>query len=234
MTAPASEWLIAHRGWPARHPENSLEGIRAVLAAGARQVEFDVQITADGRPVVVHDDDLRRLAGHGGRVTSMRLKEVTALQLHSGARIPVLERTLAAFDDHPGTTAFVELKRHSIDRLGVRRAVDAVCDRLLGANCDCVFLSFDRRAGALARRRGLERIGWVIRHWSLRERMRALWLRPDYLFVRADRIPAGPHPFWRGRWKWVVYGVDTFDQARDWRDRGATLVETDDLPGLLE
>jgi glycerophosphoryl diester phosphodiesterase len=234
MSEPAREWLIAHRGWPARHPENSIEGIRAALAAGARWVEFDVQLSADACPVVFHDDELSRVTGQAGRITETDLEAIGALRLEGGARIPTLARALAAVTAHPGATAFVELKRHSIRRFGRRRAVGAVCERLREAGCPCVFISFDRRAAGMARARGVDAIGWVVRRRSFVSRWLAAASRPQYLFIRADRVPAGPGRLWPGPWRWAIYGVDTLEQARDWRRRGAGLVEVDDLPGLLE
>jgi len=56
--------LIGHRGEPTSYPENSLSGFEAVLQAGAVYIETDVQITADGVPVLCHDPDVSRLTGH--------------------------------------------------------------------------------------------------------------------------------------------------------------------------
>ncbi|HEY9197768.1 MAG TPA: glycerophosphodiester phosphodiesterase family protein, partial [Gammaproteobacteria bacterium] len=47
--------LIAHRGYAARHPENTLSALQAAVAAGARWLEFDVQLSADHEPVLLHD-----------------------------------------------------------------------------------------------------------------------------------------------------------------------------------
>jgi glycerophosphoryl diester phosphodiesterase len=52
---------VAHRGDPARHPENTLEGIRSAVARGADVVEIDVKVTADGEVVLLHDDTLQRI-----------------------------------------------------------------------------------------------------------------------------------------------------------------------------
>ena len=55
--------LIGHRGEPDNWPENSLAGFKAVLAAGASYIETDVQLTADGIPVLSHDPGLLRVTG---------------------------------------------------------------------------------------------------------------------------------------------------------------------------
>ncbi len=236
--APASQWLVAHRGWPDRYPENSLEGVKAVLEAGARFVEFDVQITADRQPVVVHDDDLTRLTGRGERVTRMPLAQLEGIPVTTRpgehAHVPTLEAMLALVGEYPGVTAFVELKRQSIRRHGRRLAVETVMRRIGTAPCPTVFLSFKWRAVRLARQLGAASTGWAFRPWTPLSRLLAAWLQPDYLFVRADRVPGRPRPFWPGSWQWVIYRVDDLDSARRLRSLGADLIEVDDLPGLLE
>lgn len=231
-------WLVAHRGWPDRHAENTLEGVKAVLEAGARYVEFDVQITADRRPVVIHDNDLTRLTGRGEKVTRMTLAQLEGIPVATRpgehAHVPTLEAMLALIGEYPGVTAFVELKRHSIRRHGRRLAVEAVMQRLREAPCPTVFLSFKWRAVWLARQLGAPSTGWAFRPWTPLSRWLASRLQPDYLFVRVDRVPGRSRPFWPGPWQWVIYRVDDLDVARDLRSRGADLIEVDDLPGLLE
>ena len=51
--------VIAHRGDRARRPENTLCAFRACLGRSP-MIEVDVQLCADGVPVVIHDDHLRR------------------------------------------------------------------------------------------------------------------------------------------------------------------------------
>ena len=233
---PAS-WLVAHRGWPDRYPENSLEGVQAALAAGARFVEFDVQITADGHPVVIHDDDLGRLTGRWLHVTQLPLDELRKLQIPSpsggSAGIPTLEDMWAVLADYPQVTAFVELKRQSIRRTGLHTAVDVLLKALARAPCKVVFISFKWRAVQRVSELGTLPVGWVFKPWSPVARWLAGRLRPNYLLVRADRVPSRPRPFWPGPWQWIVYGVAELAQARAFRDRGADLIEVDDLPGLL-
>jgi len=60
QTGSRSTLSIAHRGARAFAPENTLEAIDKAAAIGADMVEVDVQLTADGQLVVVHDDTLER------------------------------------------------------------------------------------------------------------------------------------------------------------------------------
>ena len=54
--------IVAHRGYAARHPENTLAGVRAALAAGIDHVEVDVLVSSDGVPVLMHDATLAQLS----------------------------------------------------------------------------------------------------------------------------------------------------------------------------
>lgn len=57
---------VAHRGGAARWAENSLTAFRGALAAGAKLLELDVHLTADGEVAVIHDPTLERTtSGHG-------------------------------------------------------------------------------------------------------------------------------------------------------------------------
>jgi glycerophosphoryl diester phosphodiesterase len=99
--------LIAHRGSSSRAPENSLAAFAAALEDGADGVEFDVRLTADGHPVVAHDDDLARTTGASGRISELRLDHVRAFRA-AGRPIPTLEETLGALAGR--TRLVVELK----------------------------------------------------------------------------------------------------------------------------
>ncbi|MDH3919787.1 MAG: glycerophosphodiester phosphodiesterase family protein, partial [Rhodospirillales bacterium] len=55
--------VMGHRGAAAWAPENTLASIQKAADLGATWVEFDVMLTGDGRPVLFHDDNLKRLTG---------------------------------------------------------------------------------------------------------------------------------------------------------------------------
>jgi glycerophosphoryl diester phosphodiesterase len=101
--AEARMLRIAHRGDWRLAPENSLEAL--VLAAGIDGidgVEFDLRISRDGVPVLLHDETLERVQGRAGAVT-----DLTAAELR-GAGIPALAEVLAALPKE--TFLDVELK----------------------------------------------------------------------------------------------------------------------------
>lgn len=75
--------LIAHRGGGALAPENTIAGLRVAAALGYRGVEFDVMLTEDGVPVVIHDETWDRTTDGTGRVCETSAAHVARLDAGS-------------------------------------------------------------------------------------------------------------------------------------------------------
>ena len=108
--------LIGHRGAAALAPENTLAGIARAAAAGVDMVELDVKLTADGVPILMHDDDLRRTTGHAGRVAETPFARLRRLDAggwfgpgFDGEAVPTLADALSLLFSL-GLTANLELK----------------------------------------------------------------------------------------------------------------------------
>jgi glycerophosphoryl diester phosphodiesterase len=122
-------------------PENTLEAFALALDVGAGYLESDVRATRDGVAVLAHDADLRRLAGHPGRIAALTALELGDVDLH-GSRVPTLQEALERFP-----TARFNLDLKSADAVGP--AVEAI--RLAGAVGRVLIGSFDehRRASTV-------------------------------------------------------------------------------------
>jgi len=122
---PTATLVIAHRGNSMHAPEDTLESFRQGLALGADGLEFDVRLSADGVPVVIHDPTLDRTTDGTGPVAGRTLAELRALDAGyrftrddgrtqpyrgAGIRISTLAEVLSAF---PGTPCIIELKTAS-------------------------------------------------------------------------------------------------------------------------
>ena len=95
--------IVAHRGFTADETENTIAALTAACTLGCRAVEFDVHTTKDGRWVVHHDPDLRRI--HGLDVT---IAETSLADLRRAAPIATLPEALTALDE--GCRPMVEVK----------------------------------------------------------------------------------------------------------------------------
>ena len=68
--------IIGHRGAPVVALENTLAAFEAAIAAGADGIEFDVRLSSDGVPVIIHDDTLTRTHGVRRRVAELTGEEL--------------------------------------------------------------------------------------------------------------------------------------------------------------
>ncbi len=222
--------LVAHRGYAARYPENSLVALDAALKAGVRWLECDVQLSADHVPVLLHDADLARTAGDPRNVFDLTASELETVSVHEPLRlgrgfeptlVPRLADAVALIEKCEGATLFVEVKHESIERFGLEPVMNAV-RALLTTNC--VLISF--HDGAVARATALDlRAGWVLPEWSDRARELATTLAPEFLFTNIKRVPDGAD-LWPGPWRWAAYDAKTADEAIAMATRGFELVET--------
>ena len=116
MSARSTPELIAHRGLPRRHRENTLPGFLAATAAGADGWELDVHATADGVVIVHHDPMLPAVAGAlaGATIADVEWAALAeAIVGAGGERIPTLDAVLAAAGG--STTVYVEVKARGIE-----------------------------------------------------------------------------------------------------------------------
>lgn len=87
--------IIGHRGAAGLAPENTLTAMQAGKAAGADMLEFDVRLTRDGVPVVLHDPTLWRTHKMRGSIRSLTLAELQAKTKHQP--VPTLTEVLDEF-----------------------------------------------------------------------------------------------------------------------------------------
>lgn len=121
--------IIGHRGANADAPENTLAAFHQAVEQGADGVELDVQLTADGKIVIIHDDDVARVSNGNGKVTEMTLVQLKALDLGHGQTVPTLDELFEMLG--PTTLYNIEIKDFSIRDRGLETAV---ADRVTAHN----------------------------------------------------------------------------------------------------
>lgn len=225
--------LVAHRGYPLHYPENTLVGLEAAIRAGARYVEVDVQLSANQEPMLFHDRTLRRICGADGAIHDYsveQLKRFKAMDFdrfgykYAAACIPTLAEFAELVARYPEVTAFVELKRVSLERFGVSTVLARVQRDLTSVRERCVPISFDLAALAAARKQW-SAIGVVLDRWRERRQSPVRELRPEYLFCDLEGLPWwGPLRFADARV--VIYEVAEPAVALQLADRGVGFVET--------
>lgn len=96
--------IFAHRGASALAPENTIAAFDLALEHQADAIELDVQLTADGHLVVIHDKSVGRTTDGEGNVSTMRLEDIKVLDAGSsfdarfrGEPVPTLEEVFERF-----------------------------------------------------------------------------------------------------------------------------------------
>jgi glycerophosphoryl diester phosphodiesterase len=242
MTAPS--WLrdtpLAHRGLhgPDR-PENSLAAFAAAAEAGIG-VELDVRRTADGVPVVFHDQALERMIGSPGTIETSTLARVAAMRLAgSGEGVPTLVDALGVLGTVP---VMIEIK--SVDRRAglLEPEVAAIVDAHPGPVCVAGFNPasirwFTVHAPRIVRVQTAGPLREVtmprVMKWSLRTLRFVAWTRPDavsydltgvdHAVVQAFRAGGGTVI------TWTVRSQADLDRAREFADN----VIFEDLPPAM-
>lgn len=137
--------ICAHRGASGHAPENTLAALEQAINQGATMAEIDAQLTADGHPVLIHDETLERTTSGSGLVAEHSLAELRQLDVGSwfgdkwrGETIPTLEEAIAAVGNR--LTLNIELKG-----AGGTELEEAVVKVVQAANFTerCVLTSFD-------------------------------------------------------------------------------------------
>ena len=113
-------WFIAHRGYRASYPENTLIAFIAALDANVPMIELDVTLSKDRKLVVIHDATLERTTNGHGKVNNHTLKQLKKLDAGSwfnpnfaGEQIPELREVLDLTNGR--TLVNIEIKPHSYE-----------------------------------------------------------------------------------------------------------------------
>jgi glycerophosphoryl diester phosphodiesterase len=108
--------IIAHRGYCAIAPENTFSAFQKAIEKGANGVEFDLQLSLDRYPVIIHDSTVDRVSKGKGKVRELSLKDLKKLEVGSwfneeftGEKIPTLPEVLSLFSPH-NLRLYVEVK----------------------------------------------------------------------------------------------------------------------------
>jgi glycerophosphoryl diester phosphodiesterase len=123
--------IMAHRGASLVAPENTMAAVRAAIDSGAQWVEVDVQETADGEVIVIHDSDLKKIGRVPLAVATSTLVELQEIDIgswfgeeFSDQRIPTLEQVLRLCKDRIRVN--IELKYYGAQQQLEQRVADIV------------------------------------------------------------------------------------------------------------
>ncbi len=225
--------IIAHRGGGALAPENTLAGLRLAARLGCRGVEFDVMLSRDGVPVLIHDETLERTTDGCGPVAAHSLAQLRALdaglrhgEAYRGEPMPTLAEALSLCA-RLGLWTNVEIKPAD----GHDEQTGAVVGRLLAATGSFlgVVSSFSAIALQAARREAPQPdFAWLVEAipagWQ--DELAALGCRALHCRAAAAE-PAGVAAFAAAGIPLACYTVNRREEAERLFAAGAAAVFTD-------
>ncbi len=226
--------LVAHRGYPFHYPENSIAGIQAALASGARYVEVDIQLSSDSVPILFHDRDLSRLCRQTGAVHQYNWQELQQMVVHgsdgqplkqSSAPLASLQELVVLIKMSPQARFFIELKHNAVEQCGAPQMVETVLQSLQPVSEQCIVISYSLEALHETRRQSTLPIGAVFDDWQAHSQPGIASLHPEFLFFDIDSIPAGESLQYPGA-RLVVFETMDPQRARQAMQQGIELVET--------
>lgn len=226
--------LVAHRGYAARYPENTIVALEAAMRAGARHVEIDVQLSKDARPFLFHDRTLDRMCGVSGSIadrTALELEVMPAGEAKKfgrhfeDERVASLARFAELLERFPNVHAFVEVKRAAIERFGHRKVIDEVLPALDAVMPRVSVISFS--LDFLLELRGAHPtpIGVVFDRWDELDQPIVRDIAPEFVFCDLEGLPSDG-ALDAGGARVAIYEVADAQLAIDLGARGASLVET--------
>jgi glycerophosphoryl diester phosphodiesterase len=233
--------LVGRRGYPSRYPENSLVGMQAALAAGARYFRMDVQISADGVPVLYQDNSMQRLTGKSMKLAELAWAELQELELDEqtrfgdqflGTRIASVAQVAAWLQEKTGVTVFLDIKSGCLRRWGQAEAAELVLKAVQPASGQIVILSHDVEALWHAQSYGAQQVAWAFERWDAVNQDIAERLSPHFLCCPIKYLPAD-YTLWPGQWRWIAHETQDPVLAAELLAQGIDLVETDAIGEML-
>lgn len=146
--------LIAHRGYSAQAPENTLPAIRKAAEYGFDYVEIDIRQTKDGVWVLMHDENIKTVCDKKGKVSSYTYYDLAACSVIRGAnaeeyenlKVPTLEQALKCCLEY-NVIPMIEIKDYTSD--GIKKLLELI--EKYGFTDSCSVISFEREALELVR-----------------------------------------------------------------------------------
>ncbi|KAM6078821.1 glycerophosphodiester phosphodiesterase 1 [Theristicus caerulescens] len=230
---------IAHRGGAHDAPENTLAAIRQAAENGATGVELDLEFTADGVPILMHDETVERTTDGSGRLCDLTYDEIRRLNPSAkhrlwskfqGEKVPTLREAVVE-SMHHNLIIYFDVKGHANQAVDALKQLYLEFPRLYNSSVVCSFMPdvvYKMRQADTNVVTALTHRPWHLSHFGDgTPRFTSSW--KHYLYMMMDVILDWClHSF-----LWRLCGVSAFliqknfvsqDYVRHWSSRGIQVV----------
>ncbi len=224
--------FIAHRGYAAAYPENTLIAIDAARQAGAEFVEVDIQLSADQVPLLFHDRNLERLCQQTGAIHEYTFSQLEKFNVtdvekfseqYANNKITSLQTFIDYLKEHPELNAFIELKRSMIEKFGEELVLQILLPMFAGMEEQISFISYNQSVLKNIHDSSNYKTGIVVDEWSEYNK-NANW-DSEWLFCSASGLPEDNNELDINS-KIAVFEVGNIGLAKHLLARGIRYLET--------
>ena len=191
--------VYAHRGFSGLYPENTLLAFEHALEVGATGIELDVQLTADGEIVVIHDEKIDRTTNGSGLVAQYTLAQLQKFDAgswfspkYAGLTIPTLEEVLKLIKD-TDILLNIEIKTGIVDYPGLEKKVLELVKRYKMQK-RTIYSSFNHYSiksiseQDASAKTGILFMEGLFEPWNYAKNINARALHPIYILVRPELV----------------------------------------------
>lgn len=232
--------FIAHRGYAAAFPENTLIALDAAWQAGAEFVEVDIQLSADSVPVLFHDRDLHRLCQQTGAIHDYTFSQLQNFNVtdsekfadqYSDNKITSLVTFIDYLKENKKLKAFIELKRSMIEKFGEQQVLDILLPLFEDIKGQITFISYEQAILKNISKNTTFTTGIVVDEWEEYNK-EADW-KSEWVFCSAEGLPEDNTEL-KIVPKIAVFEVGDINMANTLLEKGINYLETFQIKKMLD
>lgn len=232
--------LVAHRGHQDAFPENSLLAVIDAIAAGAINIELDIQVTREGVVVLYHDDNMQRISGINQSIIDITRPQLLHCYANEQARfgkkfiynkIDTLKELFPYIIKYNTINFFLEIKKESLIALGHSFCLQAIKEAIPTLPHNAILISFDLDIVKAAKAQGFKKTGLVLEDWNNHDHLLKK-ANTNYGIICYECLPEDCTAI-KACVPIILYEVDTISLAKKLLQQGIIAVETFCIRKLL-
>lgn len=234
--------LVAHRGYADKFPENSLLALAQAIDCGACLLEFDVQLTRDKVPILLHDDNLLRVSGVNKSIYDLDATDLGNYNLsepdrfglrYKNNQFSLLADVVDFMQSYPDIKILLEVKQESIDFFSIDEVLQIISSIVAPIMPQTVVICYNLALLQSAKANFGFSSGFIVSAWSDIESAALLDLGPEMVICNYKKIPQDYNQFRQNSWDWVLYEITDPLLALKYGNLGVKYIETMALESMF-
>jgi len=232
--------LVAHRGYAAKYPENSLLAMKKALELGVGILEMDIQLTKDEKPVLLHDVTLTRVSSVDYSIFDLNFSDLENYFLSETKKFgdqylqnpfTDLDALIQLASKNTKINLLVEIKQESIDFFGTHKVASIITSSLKSLKSQVTIIAYDEEF--LQALKNQYRLGFIVTQWADIDRIVTNHFSPELVICNYKKIPSNYVNFSNTSWDWVLYEIVDPKLALAFAAKGVKFIETMEVEAMI-